>query len=83
MSVMHNTGFTALAAGAALIVSMSAAAGDTAAREQAAGQATQQLLQQLGAALKRQMGSEGPESAIAVCRDLAPQIAGELSRANG
>ena len=52
-------------------------------REQAARQATGQFLKQLGGALKKEMGSKGPESAISVCRDVAPQLAGELSRAHG
>jgi len=61
-----------------------ALAGDEMAeREQAAHQATVQLLQQLGGALKKEMGSGGPEAAISVCRDLAPQISGAISRTNG
>lgn len=56
---------------------------DTAAREQAAKQVTQQLLKQLGSHLKSEMKSNGPLQAIAVCKDVAPQIAGELSLENG
>ena len=41
------------------------------------------LLKQLGGALKKEMGSGGPGAAISVCRDLAPQISGQISRANG
>jgi hypothetical protein len=83
MRISNNIRFAALAVGTALAVPGIATADELADREQAAEQATQQLLQQLGAALKQQMGSEGPESAVTVCRDIAPQIAGKISRANG
>ena len=42
-----------------------------------------QLVQQLGMELKKELGRGGAESAISVCRDLAPRIAGELSRQSG
>jgi hypothetical protein len=41
------------------------------------------LAQQLGAELKKELAANGPESAIAVCSESAPRIAGELSRHNG
>ncbi|MDD5295731.1 MAG: DUF3365 domain-containing protein [Rhodocyclaceae bacterium] len=41
------------------------------------------LSTQLAGDLKRELAANGPESAIQVCRDKAPQIAGELSRNNG
>ncbi|MCU0870655.1 MAG: DUF3365 domain-containing protein [Burkholderiales bacterium] len=44
---------------------------------------SQELVQKLGAALKAQLAAGGPESAVGVCRDLAPAIAGELSRRSG
>lgn len=56
---------------------------ETAAREQAARVAVGEFAKQLGGELKKTMGSEGPAAAIGVCRDVAPQIAGEMSRANG
>lgn len=56
---------------------------DTAAREQAARAAVGKFAKQLGGELKKTMGSEGPAAAISVCRDVAPQIAGEMSRSNG
>jgi hypothetical protein len=59
------------------------AADELAEREAAARAASSELLVQLGGALKREMGSGGPEAAISVCRDLAPQISGTISRANG
>ena len=42
-----------------------------------------QMIQQLGTALKKELAATGPEGAITVCRDLAPSIAGELSRKSG
>lgn len=42
-----------------------------------------ELVQQLGAALKRELAANGPEGAVSVCRDMAPAIAGELSRQSG
>ena len=42
-----------------------------------------QMIQQLGAALKKELAANGPEGAVSVCRDLAPTIAGELSRKSG
>jgi hypothetical protein len=37
----------------------------------------------LGAEMKKELTANGPEAAITVCRDKAPQIAGEMSRKNG
>ena len=59
------------------------AADELAQREQAARAAASGLLEQLGGALKKEMGGGGPEAAISVCRDLAPQISGRISRAKG
>jgi len=42
-----------------------------------------QMIQQLGAALKKELAANGPEGAVSVCRDMAPAIAGELSRKSG
>lgn len=42
-----------------------------------------QLIQKLGGALKQEMAIGGPERAISVCRDIAPGLAGELSRSSG
>lgn len=41
------------------------------------------LLTRLGTALKQEMSTRGPVSAISVCRDLAPKLAGEISRETG
>ncbi len=42
-----------------------------------------ELVQALGAALKQALSEGGPENAIAVCRDTAPDLAGNLSRRTG
>lgn len=41
------------------------------------------LTQQLGAALKKALAEGGPAGAVEVCRGLAPEIAGRLSRERG
>ncbi len=42
-----------------------------------------QLGSQLGAALKKELSAGGPEAAIGVCRQVAPDLAGQLSRQSG
>ena len=42
-----------------------------------------QMIQQLSAALKKELATNGPDGAVSVCRDIAPAIAGELSRKSG
>lgn len=42
-----------------------------------------ELIQRLGAALRQEMSSSGPDGAVAVCREIAPSLAGELSRRTG
>ncbi|HKK14796.1 MAG TPA: DUF3365 domain-containing protein [Gammaproteobacteria bacterium] len=56
---------------------------DTTAREQAARDATRAFLGELGATLKDHMQRGGPARAIDVCRDVAPELAGDISRQNG
>lgn len=41
------------------------------------------LLTQLAGALQAEMGKGGPAAAVGVCKEIAPQAAGELSRQNG
>lgn len=41
------------------------------------------LIQRLGTVLKKEMAAGGPGNAIAVCRDIAPELAGDLSRKTG
>lgn len=42
-----------------------------------------QLTQQLGAELRKELAAGGPAQAISVCREVAPAIAGKLSRQMG
>jgi len=56
---------------------------DTQNRINAAKEATNDFIKRLGSALKGEMKKNGPESAIKVCRDLAPKIAGDISLKNG
>jgi len=46
-------------------------------------QAALTLLQQLGAKLRATLTDNGPEGSVSVCRDVAPQLAGQLSRETG
>lgn len=41
------------------------------------------LIQRLGTVLKEEMAAGGSDNAIAVCRDIAPGLAGEVSRKTG
>ncbi|HJV07104.1 MAG TPA: DUF3365 domain-containing protein [Chromobacteriaceae bacterium] len=63
--------------------SVSALAADPAPEIAPLQDAANRLLQRLGSALKQEMSTHGPVTAIGVCKDLAPQLAGELSRENG
>lgn len=56
---------------------------DQAALTDAARQTAMGMIKQLGGELQKQLASGGPEGAISVCREKAPAIASELSRANG
>jgi hypothetical protein len=68
------------AAAAAATTSLATAGDDPLAASRAAAS---QLIQQLGAQLKQALAAGGPAGAISVCRDVAPRLAGELSRASG
>lgn len=52
-------------------------------REQAAEQVSQQFIKQLGGHLKKEMQANGPAQAINVCKEIAPEIANQLSIENG
>jgi hypothetical protein len=41
------------------------------------------LIQQLGAQLRAELAKDGPDGAIAVCKTIAPELAGRLSRESG
>ena len=52
-------------------------------REAVANEAATAFVRDLGAALKEEMGKDGPAIAVNICTALAPQIAGRISRAYG
>jgi hypothetical protein len=52
-------------------------------REKAASEVTMAFLKELGEAMTREMTKGGPTQAIKVCAELAPEIAGRLSREHG
>ena len=52
-------------------------------REQAADQVSEQFIKQLGGHLKKEMQANGPVQAINVCKEIAPEIANQLSNENG
>ena len=52
-------------------------------REEASAALATKFIHELGTSLKESMADGGPEAAIAVCRDIAPTIANELSLLNG
>jgi len=51
--------------------------------EKAASEVAATFLNELGAAMKREMTKGGPVEAVKVCAELAPEIAGRLSRERG
>lgn len=66
-----------------LIPSPGAALDDTTEREKSASEVVMGFVKELGAAMTREMAKGGPTEAIKVCAELAPEIAGRLSRENG
>ena len=42
-----------------------------------------ELMQQLGAALKAELAKDGPDAAVAVCKIIAPEPSGRVSREKG
>ncbi len=56
---------------------------DTPVREKAASEVAMGFMKELGAAMTREMTKGGPIEAIKVCAELAPEIAGRLSREHG
>lgn len=56
---------------------------DVTEREKAASEVARILLKELGEAMTREMTKGGPTEAIKVCAELAPDIAGRLSREHG
>lgn len=75
---------TVAGVGAALIVlAASLAQAEVTDREKAASEVAASFLNELGAAMKREMTKGGPIEASNVCAELAPEIAGRLSREHG
>ena len=68
---------------ALILISSTSYSDELAQREQAAGQVAQEFVKQLGGHLKKEMKASGPVQAINVCKDIAPEIANQLSVENG
>lgn len=66
-----------------LVMATSIASADQIALEQAASDVAATFLEELGEAVTREMTKGGPIEAIMVCAELAPGIAGRLSREHG
>jgi hypothetical protein len=66
-----------------LVPSVGNALTDSFERKKAASEMAATLLNELGVAMKREMAKGGPTEAVKVCADLAPEIAGRLSREQG
>lgn len=60
-----------------------AASVDSAEREKAASEVAMGFLNQMGAAMRREIRKGGPTEAIGVCAELAPEVSGRLSRGPG
>ncbi len=68
---------------ALLTPSLGRALDDSAERDKAASEVAMGFVKELGAAMTREMTKGGPTEAIKVCAELAPEIAGRLSRERG
>lgn len=66
-----------------LMPSAGTALADSADREKTASEVATTFVKELGAAMTREMSKGGPTEAIKVCAELAPEIAGRLSREHG
>lgn len=66
-----------------MLVSSAVFADELNEREQAADQVSEQFIKQLGGHLKKEMQANGPVQAINVCKEIAPEIANQLSIENG
>lgn len=67
---------------ALLIISLSALAADESSVQESRAVAVS-LMQQLGAELKKEISANGPEAAIKVCKNIAPEMAAKLSIEKG
>lgn len=77
------TGLSLLMCVALLIPSPDAAFADSTERETAALEVANGFVKELGEVMTREMTKAGPTAAIKVCAELAPEIAGRLSREHG
>ena len=68
---------------AVLMIATSLASAEVSERDRAAGEIAGAFVKELGAAMTREMAKGGPTEAIKVCVELAPEIAGRLSREQG
>ena len=66
-----------------MLISSAVFADELTQREQAADQVSEQFIKQLGGHLKKEMQANGPVQAINVCKEIAPEIANQLSIENG
>lgn len=72
--------------GALLLLALApfpAAAQDLDALMAASRETAGQLIQQLGAQLRAELAKGGPDAAVAVCKTIAPELAGRISREKG
>ena len=76
--LIHQVIFVSL-----MLVSSAVFADELNEREQAADQVSEQFIKQLGGHLKKEMQANGPVQAINVCKEIAPEIANQLSIENG
>lgn len=77
------TGLSVMVCVALLMPSPDAARADSSEREKVALEVAKGFLKELGEAMTRHMTKGGPTEAIKVCAELAPEIAGRLSREQG
>jgi hypothetical protein len=77
------TGLSVMVRVALLTPSPGAARADSSEREKVAPEVAKGFLRELGEAMTREMTKSGPTEAIKVCAELAPEIAGRLSREQG
>lgn len=69
--------------GGMLLLPASGNADEMLARENAAKTVSMEFVKKLGYELKQELKKNGPDSAITVCRDVAPKINSEVARLNG
>jgi hypothetical protein len=82
--VKHFLGLLSVSICAVVLLAGTGNGEDTVAARTAAAQKTaEDFMQELVAALKKEMAAGGPAGAVSVCSDLAPTVAGRISRKTG